>query len=87
MAVATYGLAGLSGLVDVDALTLSVSGMAGRELPLANASLAVLIAVGANTLTKVVIASVAGTIRHALLVGAASAAAAVIAGVVYWAMI
>ncbi len=86
-AMGVYGLAGLSGLADVDALTLSVAGMAGRELPLANASLAVLIAVGANTLTKVVIAGAAGTVRHALLVGAASVAAAAIAGVVYWAMI
>lgn len=85
-AMGVYGLAGLSGLADVDALTLSVSGMAGRELSLANASLAVLIAVGANTLTKIAIAGLAGTARHALLVGAASVAAAAIAGLVYWMM-
>ena len=86
-AMGVYGLAGLSGLADVDALTLSVSGMAGRELSFPNAGLAVLIAVGANTVTKVVIAGVVGTARHALLVGAASAAAAAIAGFVYWAII
>jgi uncharacterized membrane protein (DUF4010 family) len=85
-AMGVYGLAGLSGLADVDALNLSVSGMAGRELSFANATLAVLIAVGANTLSKVVIAGVAGTVRHAVLVGAASAAAALIAGLVYRAM-
>lgn len=83
--IGVYGLAGVSGLADVDALTLSVSGMAGRELSPANGSLAVLIAVGMNTLTKVVIAGAAGTVRHALLVGAASAAAAGVAGLVYWA--
>lgn len=83
-AMGVYGLAGLSGLADVDALTLSVSGMAGRELSFANASLAVLIAVGANTLTKIAIAGMAGTARHALLVGAASVAAAAMAGLAYW---
>lgn len=74
-AAGVLGLAALSGLFDVDALTLSVSNMAGRELSSQTAALAVLIGVGANTVTKTVIAGVAGTIRHALLVGLASVAA------------
>jgi uncharacterized membrane protein (DUF4010 family) len=82
-AVGVYGLAAVSGLADVDALTLSVSGMAGRELSGQSAALAVLLAVAANTLTKTVIAGVAGTLRHALLVGLASAAAMAAAVIVF----
>jgi uncharacterized membrane protein (DUF4010 family) len=85
-AAGVYALAGLSGLADVDALTLSVAGMAGRDLSLPSAVLAVLLAIAANTATKTVIAGVAGTQRHALLVGAASAAAAASAALVYWAV-
>ena len=85
-AAGVYGLAGLSGLADVDALTLSASTMAGRDLSVSAAALAVLIAVGTNTLTKIVISGVAGTPRHALLVGAASIVAAAGAAAVYWGM-
>ena len=84
-AMGVFGLAGLSGLADVDALTLSVSNMAGRELAAPSAALAVLLAVGANTMSKTVIAGVAGTPRHGLLVGGASAVAAAVAVAVYWA--
>ncbi len=84
-AMGVFGLAGLSGLADVDALTLSVSNMAGRELAAPSAALAVLLAVGANTMSKTVIAGVAGTPRHGLLVGGASAVAAAVAMAVYWA--
>jgi uncharacterized membrane protein (DUF4010 family) len=82
-AVGIYGLAALSGLADVDSLTLSVSGMAGHELISRSAALAVLLAVAANTVAKTVIAGVAGTLRHGLLVGIASAAAVIAALATY----
>lgn len=70
-----HALAAASGLADVDAVTLSAANMAGRELTGSSAALAVVIAVAANTVAKTVIAGVAGTPRHAALVGLASAAA------------
>jgi uncharacterized membrane protein (DUF4010 family) len=70
-----YALAGLSGLADVDALTLSVAGMASHGLGRRAAALAVLIAVGANSLAKTVIAVWIGTLRHGWRVGLPSLAA------------
>ena len=70
-----YALAAVSGLADVDALTLSLAEGASSGLSAQTATLAVLIGVAANTLAKSAIAGVAGTIRHAVLVAVPSLAA------------
>lgn len=70
-----YALAAVSGLADVDALTLSLAEGASSGLSEETAALAVLIGVAANTLAKSAIAGVAGTIRHAVLVAVPSLAA------------
>lgn len=74
-----YALAALSGLADVDALTLSVGVMANHGLGHAVAALAVLIAVGANSLAKTAIAAWIGTPRHGWRVGVPSLAALAVA--------
>ncbi len=55
-----YLTSAVSGLTDVDAITISLSGLAGREMPPAVAATAILIAALANTLTKYGICIVAG---------------------------
>ncbi len=77
-----YALAVLSGVADVDALTLSVSGLVDRDLARSAAVLAVSLAVGSNTLSKAAIATVVGGRRHGLLIGGASLAAVAIGAMV-----
>ena len=73
-------IAGLvSGLADVDAITLSLTRLAGADLPLAIAAAGIAIAAGANTIVKSGIAFVAGGRRMGLLVGA-GLGAAIVAG-------
>ncbi|MGD9802212.1 MAG: MgtC/SapB family protein [Hyphomicrobiaceae bacterium] len=55
-----YLLAALSGIAEVDAITLSMARLAGHGLDLGIAALAVLIAATANTVSKIVIGWVAG---------------------------
>ncbi len=55
-----YLTSAVSGLTDVDAITISLSGLSGREMPPAVAATAILIAALANTLTKYGICIVAG---------------------------
>jgi uncharacterized membrane protein (DUF4010 family) len=52
-----FTVAGISGLVDVDAVTLSFARMSGERLAIDSAGLAVLIAITANTLSKTFIAT------------------------------
>lgn len=74
-------IAGLvSGLADVDAITLSLTRLAGTDVPLAIAAAGIAIAAGANTIVKSGIAFVAGGRRMGLLVGT-GLGAATIAGV------
>jgi uncharacterized membrane protein (DUF4010 family) len=81
-AMGVYGLAALSGVADVDALTLSVSELAGRDLAASAAVLAVSLAVASNTLSKAVIAAVVGGRKHGLLMGGASLAAVAAAALI-----
>lgn len=81
-AIGVYGLAALSGVADVDALTLSVSELAGRDLVLAAAVLAVSLAVASNTLSKAAIAAIVGGRKHGLLMGGASLAAVAAAALI-----
>ena len=74
-AAGLYLLAAVSGVADVDALTLSMSRFAGAEVGLSEASFAILIAAGVNTASKAVMSAAVGGRRLGLLVAGASAAA------------
>lgn len=55
-----YALAAVSGLIDVDAISLSMARIAPGSLDTASAAFAILIAVVANSLTKFVLATTTG---------------------------
>ena len=55
-----YALAALSGIADVDAITLSMARLAGGSLDIQVAAIAVLIAVTVNTIAKTVLGWIAG---------------------------
>jgi uncharacterized membrane protein (DUF4010 family) len=66
-----YALAAISGLTDVDAITLSLARMANGDLPGEVAAGAVLLAAGVNTAVKAGMVAVIGGGRMAALVAAA----------------
>lgn len=66
-----YLLAGLSGLTDVDAITLSLARMAEKDLGAETASAGVILAAGVNTAVKGGLAAVVGGPRLGILVIAA----------------
>jgi uncharacterized membrane protein (DUF4010 family) len=68
-----YVLAGFSGIVDVDALTLSMSRLAGMQVPIIEASTAILVAAATNTVSKAVIAAAVGGSRLGVAIGAVNA--------------
>jgi uncharacterized membrane protein (DUF4010 family) len=70
-----YFLAAVSGIADVDALTLSMARFAGTQVGLSDAGNAILVAAGINTVAKTVMAASVGGSRLGALVGAVSAAA------------
>lgn len=72
-----YLLAAVSGIADVDALTLSMARFAGGDVGLQEAATAILIAAGVNTASKATIATAVGGTRLGILVGGFSAAAMV----------
>lgn len=74
--------AGVSAILDVDVATLSVARLAGEGVPPATAAQAILVALAANGVGRVVVAVVAGPVRYwrtlaAILAAAITAAAAV----------
>jgi uncharacterized membrane protein (DUF4010 family) len=77
----TYALAAVSGLLDVDAISLSLARLAPGGLDARSAGFAILIAVVANSAAKVVLGSTAGGIGLGKLL-AAGLAAAFVAGAV-----
>ncbi len=67
----TYGavaLAAVSGLVDVDAISISLARLAPQGLAPAGAATAILVAVVANSLTKVALGTTAGGLRFGKVV-------------------
>ncbi len=70
-------VAAISGIADADAVTISMSRLAGAGLAPETAARAILIAVAVNTVSKAVMAAWIGGPRIGLLVGLASAAALV----------
>ena len=55
-----YAVAAISGITDVDAVSLSIARGAAHNLDLAVASLGILLAAWSNTVAKVAIAAVVG---------------------------
>ena len=55
-----YLLAAVSGLADVDAVSLSLAQMAWNDVPLTTATRAIIIAVGTNTMVKMLLAVLRG---------------------------
>jgi uncharacterized membrane protein (DUF4010 family) len=76
-------LAAVSGLVDVDPITLSVSRVAGQAVSFPYAAAVIIVAGGANLLCKTVLAALFGSRSFALCLGAAAFSAAV-AAVLMW---
>lgn len=78
-----YALAAFSGLADVDAVTLSIAGMATRgETTAGTAVLAILIAAAVNSLVKPVLVALGGGLRLATMVAAPLTLALAVAGLV-----
>jgi uncharacterized membrane protein (DUF4010 family) len=77
-----YALAAVSGLADVDAVTLSMSRLAGGDLGVATSALAILLAAAVNTVAKVALGWFAGGREPGirLAIGAGLALAAGLAG-------
>jgi uncharacterized membrane protein (DUF4010 family) len=70
-----YAVAALSGLADVDAVTLSMAGLVPEALPARSAAIAVAVAVGVNMLAKMAYAAALGGRRFGSAFGLASMAA------------
>jgi uncharacterized membrane protein (DUF4010 family) len=81
---AVLAVAALSGLADVDAVTLSLARMARDGVSPAIAVAGIAIAVAVNTLVKVAFAAIVGTPRTAAIVGAASIAAITAGGFAWY---
>ncbi len=69
-----FGLAALSGLADVDPVTLSMGQAAGHSVAFDAAAYVILIAVAANTAAKCALAFVFGNLRTALILTATALA-------------
>lgn len=84
-AVGLCALAALSGLVDVDAITLSVASMGKQnELSAALAATAISLSAAVNTLVKPIIVMVLGEVRTGAQVGAALTASLVFGAFGLW---
>jgi uncharacterized membrane protein (DUF4010 family) len=79
-----YAGAALSGVTDVDALTISVAKLVGDDLSPVQGAAAIFIAVSVNTIVKGLISLVAGSGRLGLLVLPIYATAVVVGGAVLW---
>jgi uncharacterized membrane protein (DUF4010 family) len=79
---AVMALAAASGLADVDAITLSMARLGRGDLPAQTAALTILLAVGVNSMSKAILAAVAGgrAIGAWVATGTALAIAAGLAG-------
>jgi len=68
-------VAALSGIADVDAVTISMARMAGSDVDPNTAAGAIMIAIAVNTVSKTMMAGSVGNRKVGLLVGGISAAA------------
>ncbi len=69
---ALFAVAAISGLVDVDAITLSTARLAGSAINVKTAADVILIAVAVNTVTKAVLAFTAGDRQYGIALALAS---------------
>jgi uncharacterized membrane protein (DUF4010 family) len=74
-----FALAAVSGIVDVDAISISLARLAPQALSADSAALAILVAAAVNTASKVVLGSTAGGMRLGKLL-AWGLAVAILAG-------
>ncbi|NLS02149.1 MgtC/SapB family protein [Rhizobium sp. P32RR-XVIII] len=82
---ALFAVAAISGLVDVDAITLSTARLAGSAINVKTAADVILIAVAVNTATKAILASTAGARQYGIALGLASTVAVAMGAVAYFA--
>ncbi|OCJ17521.1 hypothetical protein A6U87_00805 [Rhizobium sp. AC44/96] len=82
-ASALFIVAAISGIVDVDAITLSTARLAGTTINVQTAADVILIAVGVNMVTKVILALGAGRKEYGVALAQATAAAIVLGAIVY----
>jgi uncharacterized membrane protein (DUF4010 family) len=82
---ALFVVAAISGLVDVDAITLSTARLAGSTIDVIKAADVILIAVAVNAVTKVVLAFTAGRREYAMALGLASVVAVALGAIGYFA--
>jgi uncharacterized membrane protein (DUF4010 family) len=68
-------VAALSGMADVDAVTISIARMGGGDVDLNTAARAIMIAIAINTVSKAIMASWIGNKKVGILVGGISAVA------------
>ncbi len=86
----TFGTAGLTafsaaaGMADVDAVTLAVGRLVGTGLPISQAADAILIAVLADQVLKVIAAALIGNMRFGLRFGSVMAATVIAGGAAYF---
>ena len=78
-----YQLAAISGIADVDALTLSMARLSGSQVALGEATAAILIAVCINTASKATMAAVIAGRTISATVGTFSALAIAAMGLVH----
>jgi uncharacterized membrane protein (DUF4010 family) len=69
--------------VDVDAITLSTARLAGTTISVQTAADVILIAVGVNMVTKVILALGAGRKEYGVALAQATAAAIVLGAIIY----
>ncbi|MFA7441094.1 MAG: MgtC/SapB family protein [Sphingomonadaceae bacterium] len=79
---AVLGVAALSGITDVDAVTISMARLAGNQLDMPTATLAIALAVGVNSMAKAAMAGWIGGWRMGGYVGLASVLALAAGGAV-----
>jgi uncharacterized membrane protein (DUF4010 family) len=82
-ASALFAVAAISGLVDVDAITLSTARLAGTTIDLTTAAGAILLAVAVNMVTKVALGLTAGSGGYGLALAQASAISAALGAIGY----
>ncbi|QFY62258.1 MgtC/SapB family protein [Rhizobium grahamii] len=83
---ALFIVAAISGLVDVDAITLSTARLVGSTIAVRTAADVILIAVTVNMVTKVALAFTAGRREYAVSLGVASTVAVVLGAIGYFTM-
>ena len=73
--IGVFVVAALSGVADVDAVTISMARMAGGDVDPNTAAHAIMIAIAVNTVSKTIVAGSVGNRKVGFLVGGISAAA------------